>query len=88
MSLIMKPRVVPVGAGLRSVDDTVKSCGSIGRAYRYCHAQSEPNYPVPAIKYKVVRGGRSSPFLTIVNRSLPVRQVVCWWEGVKAYRIR
>lgn len=43
--LVMMPRVVPVG---RSVDDTIAACGSVSKAYRYCHGAAKPNFPVPA----------------------------------------
>lgn len=45
LGFVMKPRVVPVG---RSVDDTIAACGSVSKAYRYCHGAAMPNFPVPA----------------------------------------
>lgn len=74
--LVMQPRVVPVGDGVRSVLDTVAACGGTSKAYRYCHAQAKPNFPVPTIPLEVwIDDDR-----VIIRKSWYKKQVAHWFK--------
>lgn len=59
--LVMMPRIYPVNS-MDDVKDTIKTSGGVGRAYRYCHGNGEPHYPVPAVICRVVRFPEGNPF--------------------------